>query len=52
MGPNFKLNLFPVFKKDVCKKHGVPLQREALEVLSNMKLTVINGGKGRPRSNS
>ena len=26
-------------------KNGVPLQREALEVQSNTKLTVMNGGK-------
>lgn len=29
-------------------KNGVPLQREALEVLSNTKLTVMNGGKMEP----
>ena len=29
-------------------KSGVPLQREALEVQSNTKLTVMNGGKMEP----
>lgn len=29
-------------------RNGVPLQREALEVQSNTKLTVMNGGKLEP----
>ena len=49
--PNF--NLFPSFKRMYVlvawnTRNGVPLQREALEVQSNTKLTVMNGGKMEP----
>jgi len=47
------LNLFPFLKKMYVliawtTKNGVPLEKEALEVVLNTELTIMNGGKMEP----